>query len=178
MVFKGANKSTIWYSVQAFKNAGVKPPKTWPELLTAAKTLRASGMPAYSLGGADGWTLTDLFENIYLRQAGAAKYDQLTTHKIKWTDPSVKAALKAMGRSSATPATSTAARARVADRLPDVGHERLQPAGQGRDGHRRRFVPGAATKSKAKPIVNYNQFPFPSVGGSAPSVVGARRHRS
>ena len=30
MVFKGANKSTIWYSVQAFKNAGVKPPKTWP----------------------------------------------------------------------------------------------------------------------------------------------------
>ena len=28
------------------------------------------------------------------------------------------------------------------------------------------------TKSKAKAIVNYNQFPFPSVGGSAPSVVG------
>ena len=26
MVFKGANKSTIWYSVSAFKNAGVKPP--------------------------------------------------------------------------------------------------------------------------------------------------------
>ena len=34
-------------------------------------------MPAYSIGGADGWTLTDLFENIYLRQAGPDKYDQL-----------------------------------------------------------------------------------------------------
>ena len=34
------------------------------------------------------------------------------------------------------------------------------------------FVPGAATKSKAKPITNYNQFAFPSVNGSAPSVVG------
>ncbi len=35
-------------------------------------------MPAYSIGGADGWTLTDLFENIYLRQAGPEKYDQLS----------------------------------------------------------------------------------------------------
>ena len=47
-------------------------------------------MPAVSIGGADGWTLTDLFENIYLRTAGPEKYDQLATHKIKWTDPSVK----------------------------------------------------------------------------------------
>ena len=31
---------------------------------------KASGVPPYSIGGADGWTLTDLFENIYLRQAG------------------------------------------------------------------------------------------------------------
>ena len=45
MVFKGANKSTIWYSVAAFKNAGVKPPATWTQLLAAAKTLRASGTP-------------------------------------------------------------------------------------------------------------------------------------
>ena len=96
MVFKGANKSTVWYSVPAFKNAGVNPPKTWTQQIAAAKTLRASGTPAYSIGGADGWTLTDLFENIYLRQAGPAKYDLLTLHKIKWTDPSVKAALKTM----------------------------------------------------------------------------------
>ena len=31
-------------------------------------------------------------------QAGAAKYDALTTHKIKWTDPSVTKALKTMGQ--------------------------------------------------------------------------------
>lgn len=45
------------------------------------------------MGGADGWTLTDWFENIYLSQAGPEKYDQLAEHKIKWTDPSVKEAL-------------------------------------------------------------------------------------
>jgi hypothetical protein len=79
------------------------------------------GHPAYSIGGADGWTLTDLFENVYLRQAGAAKYDQLTTHKIPWTDPSVKTALKTMATSSATPATLPAGPRRAADRLPDLG---------------------------------------------------------
>ena len=33
LFFKGANKSTVWYNVSAFKDAGVKPPKTWPQLL-------------------------------------------------------------------------------------------------------------------------------------------------
>ena len=46
-------------------------------------------MPPYSVAGADGWTLTDLFENIYLRTAGPEKYDQLAKHEIKWTDPTV-----------------------------------------------------------------------------------------
>ena len=30
LFFKAANKSTVWYNVKAFKNAGVKPPATWP----------------------------------------------------------------------------------------------------------------------------------------------------
>src|SRR5438067_10962687 len=98
LVFKAANKSLLWYNVPAFKAAGVTAPKTWTQLLSTAKTLKSSGTPAYSVGGADGWTLTDLFENIYLRQAGAAKYDQLTKHTLKWTDPSVTKALTTMGQ--------------------------------------------------------------------------------
>jgi alpha-glucoside transport system substrate-binding protein len=96
--FKAANKSLLWYNVPAFKAAGVSPPKTWAQLVAAAKTLKSSGTPAYSIGGADGWTLTDLFENIYLRQSGPAKYAALSAHKIKWTDPSVVSALKTMGQ--------------------------------------------------------------------------------
>ena len=76
-LFKAANKSTVWYNVAAFEDAGVEPPKTWDDSSRGAKTIKASGLPAYSIGGADGWTLTDLFENIYLRTAGAEKYDQL-----------------------------------------------------------------------------------------------------
>ena len=88
-VFKGANKSTVWYNVKALQDAGVEPPATWEDLLTGAKTLKASGVKAYSIGGADGWTLTDLFENIYLRTAGPDMYDKLTNLDIPWTDPSV-----------------------------------------------------------------------------------------
>src|SRR5258706_2521441 len=98
LVFKAANKSVIWYNVPAFKTAGVKPPKTFSQLLAAAKVIKSSGTPAYSIGGADGWTLTDMFENIYLRTFGAAKYNALSQHTIKWTDPSVKTALTTMGK--------------------------------------------------------------------------------
>ena len=98
LVFKASNKSLLWYNVPAFKTAGVTAPKTWAQLTSDAKTLLASGTPAYSIGGSDGWTLTDLFENIYLRTFGAAKYDQLTAHQIKWTDPSVITALKTMAK--------------------------------------------------------------------------------
>ena len=172
MVFKGANKSTIWYSTSAFKNAGVDPPKTWAELLVAAKTLRASGTKAYSIAGADGWTLTDLFENIYLRQAGAAKYDKLSAHTIKWTDPTVKTALKTMAqvfsdtdniRGGTTGALQT-------DFPTSVNNVFSRPpkAAMVMEGD---FVPGASATT-AKPIADYNEFPFPSVDGSAPSVVG------
>jgi alpha-glucoside transport system substrate-binding protein len=96
--FKASNKSLVWFNVPAFKAAGVQAPKTWSQLLNAAKTLKASGTPAYSIGGSDGWTLTDLFENIYLRTYGVAKYNALAAHKIKWTDPSVTKALNQMGQ--------------------------------------------------------------------------------
>jgi hypothetical protein len=98
LVFKAANKSLVWYNVPAYKAAGVSAPKTFTQLLANAKTLKASGTPAYSIGGSDGWTLTDLFENIYLRTFGAATYNALTTHRLKWTDPTVAVALKSMAK--------------------------------------------------------------------------------
>jgi alpha-glucoside transport system substrate-binding protein len=96
LLYKASNKSTLWYNVHSFKTAGVKAPKTWKQLISAAKTIKASGTPPYSLCGSSGWTLTDLFENIYLRAFGTAKYNSLSAHKIKWTDPSVTKALKYM----------------------------------------------------------------------------------
>jgi ABC-type glycerol-3-phosphate transport system substrate-binding protein len=97
-LFKAANKSLVWYNVQAFSDAGVEPAEEWEAFLENSGTLSASGVPAYSIGGADGWTLTDLFENIYLRTAGPEMYDQLAAHEIPWTDQSVKDALTEMAK--------------------------------------------------------------------------------
>jgi alpha-glucoside transport system substrate-binding protein len=174
-VFKGANKSTVWYNVGAFKNAGVQPPKTWDELLTAAKTLKASGTKAYSMGSGDGWTLTDLFENIYLRQAGPQKYDQLSKHQIKWTDPSVKQALTSMaqvvgdtsnivGGASGALETDFPTSVEAVFTNPPKGAMEIEGD----------FVPGVvSSKTKLKAKTGYDVFPFPAVGSSGgASVVG------
>ena len=95
---KAANKSLVWYSTAAFDYAGVQPPETWDEFIDTAWTLWESGTTPVSVGGADGWTLTDWFENIYLSQSGGEMYDRLTDHEIPWTDPSVTEALTTLGR--------------------------------------------------------------------------------
>jgi alpha-glucoside transport system substrate-binding protein len=94
--FKAANKSLIWYNVGSFERAGLAPPDDLDGLISLARRLAASGTPAFAVGGADGWTLADLFSNIYLQLAGPARYDLLAAHRIGWTDPSVKAALRLM----------------------------------------------------------------------------------
>jgi ABC-type glycerol-3-phosphate transport system substrate-binding protein len=173
-VFKGANKSTVWYNVNAFKNAGVNAPKTWDEFTQAAKTLKASGTPAYSLGGGDGWTLTDLFENIYLRQAGGDKYDQLSEHKIKWTDPSVKDALKTMGEifsdtSNIVGGKSGALQTDFPTSVSNVFTDKPKGA-MVIEGD---FVPGVvSSKTKIKPKTGYDVFAFPQIGSSSGDVVG------
>jgi alpha-glucoside transport system substrate-binding protein len=173
-VFKGANKSTVWFNVKAFKNAGVEAPKTWDELTQAAKTLKASGTPAYSIGGGDGWTLTDLFENVYLRQAGGDKYDQLSKHEIKWTDPSVKDALKSMGTilgdtSNIVGGKSGALQTDFPTSVSNVFTAKPKGA-MVIEGD---FVPGVvSSKTKLKPTTGYDVFPFPSIGDSTGDVVG------
>jgi ABC-type glycerol-3-phosphate transport system substrate-binding protein len=92
--FKAANKSTVWYNVKTFKAAGVNPPKTWPEMLTAMTTLRQYGTAPFAMCAGSGWTLTDWFENVYRRTAGKTSYDALTTHSVPWTDATVATAFQ------------------------------------------------------------------------------------
>ncbi len=168
-LFKAANKSTVWYNVQAFETAGVEPPETWEDLQTAAQTLSASGVPAWSFGAADGWVLTDLFENIYLRQAGADMYDQLAEHEIPWTDESVKEALRTMGEifenkdniaGNALQIDFPTSVSAVFSENPDAA---MIAEGD--------FVPGVV-ESPLEPETGYNVFPFPSIDDSPPVVVG------
>jgi len=163
--FKAANKSLYWYNVADFKNAGVKAPKTWGQLLKAAGTLKASGTPAYSLCGASGWTLTDLFENIYLRTFGPAKYQALSDHKIKWTDATVTRALTEMkniiGDSSNLAGGNSGA---VQTDFPTCVTAAFSTPSKGAIVFEADFVGGAITSStKAKPGTDFNAAVFPAI---------------
>jgi alpha-glucoside transport system substrate-binding protein len=87
--YKVANKSVIWYRPDAFAEAGVEPPQTWDDLREVTRRLADAGVGTMAVPGGDGWVLTDWFENVYLRVAGADRYDQLAAHEIPWTHPTV-----------------------------------------------------------------------------------------
>jgi len=165
LVFKAANKSLVWYNVPVFKQAGVTPPKTFDQMLTDAKTIKASGTPAYSIGGAEGWTLTDMFENIYLRTFGPDKYEQLSQHKIKWTDPSVKTALTSMGKilgdtSNIAGGTSGALQYSFNQSVTNAFASPPKAAMV----FEADFVGGViASSTKAKPSTGFNTFPWPEI---------------
>jgi alpha-glucoside transport system substrate-binding protein len=172
LYYKGSNKSLLWYNVPAFRQAGVSPPKTWTQLQQVARTVRASGARAYSIGGASGWTLTDLFENIYLRQAGPVLYDRLSTHKIKWTHSSVKTALRAMAQvfdgnnvaGGTSGALQTDFDTSVSQVFADPSKAAIILEAD--------FVGAVITGStKAKPRTDFNVAPFPSFRAATASSV-------
>ena len=94
--YKASNKSTLWYNVTPSSRPASRHRRSGRSSRRPLRRSRPSGTPAYSLCGSSGWTLTDLFENIYLRTFGPAKYNKLSAHKIKWTNSSVTTALKEM----------------------------------------------------------------------------------
>ena len=83
----------------------------------------------------------------------------------------MKAALRTMAQVFASN-NITAGRQAPSRRTSHVRQQRLGQAAEGRDGVEADFVPGVAT-TKATAIKDYNVFKFPSIGGSAPAVVGA-----
>ncbi|MBZ4016644.1 ABC transporter substrate-binding protein [Streptomyces purpurogeneiscleroticus] len=171
--FKASNKSLVWYNTQAFENAGVSEPKDWKGFLKTARTLADSGVEPVSVGGADGWTLTDWFENIYLSQAGPEKYDQLAKHEIKWTDPSVKQALTTLGSlfgakgllaGGNSGALQTAFPQSVTQTFKDEPQAAMVSSAD--------FAAANIGQTKAKIGTDAKVFPFPAVGKESPVVTG------
>ncbi|EYT53205.1 sugar ABC transporter substrate-binding protein [Leucobacter sp. UCD-THU] len=168
--FKGANKSTVWYNADIYDEAGAAEPEDWDDFMTQLGLVSDAGYAGISIGADVGWPLTDWFENVYLRTAGAEKYDQLTDHEIPWTDESVKEALGVLAEL--------------------WGSDLVQPGGDQRDFptsvtevfgsdpqagtvFEGDFVAGnIAADGNSTVGENALFYDFPSVNGSAPSVVG------
>ncbi|MDQ3964552.1 MAG: extracellular solute-binding protein [Actinomycetota bacterium] len=172
--FKAANKSTWWYNIGAFEAAGVEPPTDWDGMLETAGTVNASGVPWVSIGGSDGWTLTDWFENIYIQTAGPEMYDQLANHEIPWTDPSVITALETWAElvgdeANIAGGTSGALQTDFPTSVQNVYTDPPKAATV----YEGDFVAGVITgDTKAKLGTEADFFPFPSIDGAPPSIVG------
>jgi class 3 adenylate cyclase/ABC-type glycerol-3-phosphate transport system substrate-binding protein len=90
------SKSLVWYRPHDFRRAGLKVPRTWADLLAVTRRLERGGRAPWSVGAQDVFTLTDWFENVYIRTQGQWKYDALFAGKLPFDDPSVISTVRRM----------------------------------------------------------------------------------
>jgi ABC-type glycerol-3-phosphate transport system substrate-binding protein len=163
---KGNSKSVVWYHPSSFRANHFKVPNTWAQLLSITKKYKAKGKTPWAVGAKDSWTLTDWFENVYIRTAGPAKYLSLFTGKTKFTDPSVKKALSMVEQivqnkylpGGVSGALGTA----FVDGIGDVFGKKPSAQMYMEGG----FVGGIATQqvnTSLKPGKDINEFPFPTI---------------
>ena len=171
--FKAANKSLLWYDVASFQRAGVVPPGDVEGLVEVAHALVAAGIPAFSVGGADGWTLTDWFENLYLRVAGGERYDLLAEHRIAWTHPTVTTALGLLLDILAPELVAGGVEAAVSTKFEASVERAFTVPASAAMVFEGDFVAGVVTsKTKAELGVDVDVFPFPAIGASRSAAVG------
>ena len=90
------SKSLVWYRPRDFRRIGLRLPRTWSDLLALTRRLERTGRAPWAVGAEDSFTLTDWFENVYIRAQGQWKYDALFAGKLPFNDPSVIATLRRM----------------------------------------------------------------------------------
>lgn len=95
--FKIAHKSAVWYRKSVFGE--LDPPRTWSEWLSHNDAIAGRGVAPLALAGADGWCLTDFFENVLLGCDPDA-YDRLagSDRPRLSAEPAVADALRLLGQ--------------------------------------------------------------------------------
>lgn len=92
---KAAHKSLFWWRPPTGRDPS-NPPGTWSELVQLVRDLaveaRGGGPAPLSIGAADGWVLTDWFENV-LASIAPDEYPRLATEPGRWDSSPVRAAL-------------------------------------------------------------------------------------
>ena len=87
----------IYYRKDIFAEHGITPPKTWAELLAASEKLKAAGVTPFTIGTKALWPTGGWFDYLDLRVNGYEFHMELTSGKIPYTDPRVKAVFEKWG---------------------------------------------------------------------------------
>lgn len=178
--FKAAHKSMVWYDRRLFGARGFEVPTTWNAWIALIDRIRADprGTAPLALGAADGWVLTDFFENVLLSQERLA-YTLLENWGggTAWDRPGVASTLAALGDLWRRPHVFSGGVGRVLwQQFPDAVREVFEHhsaamvvAPDFADAVVRQIYPDARDRDRS---VGVFRFPALSVGGSPPLVAG------
>ena len=89
-----ANAQHLVYRADILESAGINPPKTYEEMLAAAKRIKEAGLMQYPLGGSfkAGWNLAQEFTNMYIGYGG--QFFKPGTAEVSINNPAGTAALE------------------------------------------------------------------------------------
>ena len=89
-----ANAQHLVYRADILESAGINPPKTYEEMLAAAKKIKEAGLMQYPLGGSfkAGWNLAQEFTNMYIGYGG--QFFKPGTAEVSINNPDGVAALE------------------------------------------------------------------------------------
>jgi len=94
-------KSLVWFSPEAFDEAGYDVPETMEELIQLSDQIVEDGGTPWCIGlgsgAATGWPATDWVEDIMLRTQAPEVYDEWVSNAMPFDDPRVVNAIETFG---------------------------------------------------------------------------------
>ncbi len=175
IMVKFNSKSTMWFRPDKFKTLGVTPATDYPGFTKLLSDIKAKGQAPLGLGAGDSWTLTDWFENIYVRQAGPDKYDQLFSGKLPWSDASVATAVDTMKQALNDQNVAGGVTAALGRNFTDGIGQTFSATPQAVVYYEGGFVGGIATgqtNTALKVGESIDWFDFPSINGNKAVTIG------
>ncbi|MEU4311798.1 ABC transporter substrate-binding protein [Nocardia sp. NPDC024068] len=176
--FKASAKSLVWYDREAIDAAGLGDPVTWTvrDWLDGVRELAGAPRRLLALGAADGWVLTDLFENLLLAESPAV-YRDLGGGTRDWDVPAVRTTFARLGgfwgiRSGLAGGVGTTLTRQFADAVRDVFEHRRALAVAAPDFAEPVVRDALRRSGRGADSAAVVPFPIAAPGGANPRIVG------
>ena len=147
--------NVLWYNPATLKKAGITPPKTWGQFVSALAKAKAAGLIPLAMG--EQWTAKHVFETVLLATVGTARYTALWKGG-SWTNADVtKAVANYKTLLDYTNSDAASLTWQDASKLVIDGKAAFNIMGD--------WANGYFTELKKKPNVDYGWSAVPGTGG-------------
>jgi glucose/mannose transport system substrate-binding protein len=90
--------NTLFYNKRVFADAGLTPPKTMAEILTASETLESKGITPIAVSASGGWTVSFELFDILLAESSPQFYDDYLRGRKTADAPEMQQAIADLGK--------------------------------------------------------------------------------